>query len=78
MLNSTDHVISVAHRKLIRHSDVVSISEVFVLLINVKMPTIVDILTFMSILKFMSVEISMIFYNLMARYASKNYMRASA
>ena len=53
MLNSTEHKISTAHIELkyrqikkifaLSHSDVV-----FIMLINVKMPTIVGILTFMS------------------------------
>ena len=37
MLNSTEHQISTAHKNV-----------VFIMLINVKMPTIVGILTFMS------------------------------
>ena len=41
MLNSTEHEISNAHKKL--KSDVV-----FIQLINAKMPTIVGILTFLS------------------------------
>ena len=55
MLNSTEYEISTAHKTLnaekiktvhaIKHSDVV-----FIMLINVKMPTIVSILTFMSII----------------------------
>ena len=58
MLNSTKHEISTAHKKLkyrqikkflaLSHSDIV-----FILLINVKMPTIVGILTFKSRINFM-------------------------
>ena len=58
MLNSTEHEISTAHKKLkyqqmkkflaLSPSDVV-----FIMLINVKMPTIVGILTFMSRINFM-------------------------
>ena len=44
------------------------------MLINVKMSTILDIFTFMSILRFMSVELSINFFNLMARYASRHFM----
>ena len=52
MLNSTEHEISTAHKKIkivfaSKLSDVV-----FILLINVKMPTIVGVLTFMSIINF--------------------------
>ena len=51
MLNSTVHEISTAYNNkmlkkyfhALKHSDVV-----FILFINVKMPTIVDVLTFMS------------------------------
>ena len=53
MLNATEHEISTANKTLkyrqiekflaLSHSDVV-----FIMLINVKMPTIVGILTFMS------------------------------
>ena len=44
MLNSTEHEISSAHKFL-----ALSLSDVvFIMLINVKMPTIVGILTFMS------------------------------
>ena len=53
MLNSTEHEISAAHKKLkYRHMKMfhaLSLSDaVFIMLINVKMPTIVGILTFMS------------------------------
>ena len=59
MLNSTEHKILTAHKNLryrqmkkflaLSHSDVV-----FIMLINVKMPTIVGILTIVCILTFMS------------------------
>ena len=53
MLNLTEHEISTAHKKLkyrqIKKNLALSLSDVvFITLINVKMPTIVDILTFMS------------------------------
>ena len=58
MLISAEHGISVAHRRLkilknnyfpcSKHSD-----DVFILLINVKMPTIVGILSYMSRKRFM-------------------------
>ena len=47
MLNSTDHEIPTAHKKLkyrkIKKFIALSLSDVFILLINVKMPTIVGI-----------------------------------
>ena len=57
MLNSTEHKISTAHKKLnagkkdflaFKLSDVL-----FIMLINIKMPTVVGILTFMSMINFM-------------------------
>ena len=60
MLNSAELEISTSHRmqfiffSCLKHSDVV-----FILLINVKMPTIVGILTFMSMINFLPVELSM-------------------
>ena len=53
MLNSTEHKISTAHKKLkyrqMKKFLALSLSDVvFIMLINVKMPTIVGILTFMS------------------------------
>ena len=53
MLNSTEHEISTAHKNKISKSKEVSCFKslgdvVFIMLINVKMPTIVGILTFMS------------------------------
>ena len=52
MLNSTEHEISNAHKKLSDEKIMIFLalkpSHVPVLLINVKMPTIVGILTFMS------------------------------
>ena len=53
MLNSTEHEISTAHKKLkyrqINKFLALSLSDVvFIMLINFKMPTIVGILTFMS------------------------------
>ena len=56
MLNSTEHEISTAHKKLKYRQmkkdascfNLSVVVHVFILLINVKMPTIVGILTFMS------------------------------
>ena len=74
MLNSIEHEIPNAYKRkndekikknlALKLSDVVSI-----LLINVKMPTIVDILTLMSRIKFMRVELNMnSFNNLQANF----------
>ena len=57
MLNSTEHEISTAHEKLkcqlIKTVLAISVSDVvFIMLLNVKMPTIVGILTFMSMTNF--------------------------
>ena len=57
MLNSTEHEISTAHKKQkyrqIKKCLALCLSDVvFIMLINVKMPTIVGILTFMSRIKF--------------------------
>ena len=57
MLNSTEHEISTAQKKLkcrqMKKSLALSLSDaVFIRLINVKMPTIVGILTFMSRINF--------------------------
>ena len=57
MLNSTEHEISTAHKKVIyrqmKEFLALSLSDVvFIMLINVKMPTIVGILTFMSRINF--------------------------
>ena len=57
MLNSTEHKISAAHKKL-KHQQMrkflaLSLSDiVFIMLINVKMSTIVGILAFMSRINF--------------------------
>ena len=64
MLNSTEHKISTAHKKLknpqMKKFLALSLSGVaFILLINVKMPTIVGILTFMSRINSCSAELSM-------------------
>ena len=63
MLNSTEHKISTAYKtKLLYNKDFscFQLSDgVFIMLINVKMPTIVNILTFMSMIKFRSAELSM-------------------
>ena len=58
MLNSTEFEVSVAHKNYniekqrfplaLKHAD-----DVFILLINIKMPAVVDILTFMSRINFM-------------------------
>ena len=57
MLNSTEHEISIAHKtKIMKIKTFVEFklsNVVFILLINVKMSTIVGILTFMSIINFM-------------------------
>ena len=58
MLNSTEHEISAAHKnknaEKYRYFLLFNLSvDVFILLINVKMPTIVGILTFMSRINFM-------------------------
>ena len=58
MLNSTEHEISTAHKsKMLKKVDffiAFNLSDMlFILLINVKMPTIVGILTFMSRINFM-------------------------
>ena len=57
MLNSTEHEISTAHLKIIYQQMKLFIAlslsgVVFIMLINVKMPTIVGILTFMSMINF--------------------------
>ena len=56
MLNSTEHEISTAHKLKYRQMKkflALSLSDdVFIMLINVKMPTIVGILTFMSRINF--------------------------
>ena len=57
MLNSTVHEISTAHANLMLTNENVFVFKlsdvVFIMLINVKMATIVDILTFMSRIYFM-------------------------
>ena len=56
MLNSTEYRISTAHKtNMLKMTNffVLKLSDVFILLINVKMPTIVGILTFMSRINFM-------------------------
>ena len=57
MLNSTEHEIITAHKtKLLKMMTFLAFklsNGVFVMLINVKMPTIVGILTFMSMINFM-------------------------
>ena len=57
MLNSTEHEISTAHKneKYRQMEKLIALSlsdDVFILLIHVKMPTIVGILTFMSRINF--------------------------
>ena len=58
LINSTEHDISTAHKKnkiqISKESflDFKLSDVVFTMLINVKMPTIVDILTFMSMIHF--------------------------
>ena len=57
MLNSTEHEISTAHNKLkcrrIKTFHAFKLFDVFIMLINVKMPTNVGILTLMSMINFM-------------------------
>ena len=48
MLNSTEHEISTAHKHQMKFLALSLSGVVFILLLNVKMPTIVGILTFMS------------------------------
>ena len=52
MLNSTEHEISTEHKnKMLKMFKTFKLSEaVFIMLINVKMPTIVGILIFMSMI----------------------------
>ena len=57
MLNSAEHKISTAHKNLNTDKEVTCfnlslLDDVFIMLINVKMPTIVGILTFMSKINF--------------------------
>ena len=55
MLNSTEHEISTAHKNKNTNKEVSALSlsdVVFNMLINVYMPTIVGILTFMSSINF--------------------------
>ena len=55
MLNSTEHKISTAHTTKIPTKKYVALilsDVVFIMLMNVKMPTIVGILTFMSKINF--------------------------
>ena len=74
MLNSTEHEISTAHKKIkyrqIKKFLALSLSDVvFIILINVKMPTIVGFLTFISRINFVLswVEYEKKLYNLGAR-----------
>ena len=57
MLNSTEHEITMAQKtKLLENEDFLAFNfsdGVIIMLINVKMPTIVGILTFMSMINFM-------------------------
>ena len=56
VLNSTEHEISTSHKsKMLKNKDFLAIrrSDVFIMLINIKMPTIVGILIFMSTINFM-------------------------
>ena len=64
MLNSTEHDISTAHKKQkyrqIKKFLALSLSDVlFIILINIKMPTILGILTLMSRIISCSAELSM-------------------
>ena len=62
MLNSAEHEISTAHKNLTTKTFLaLSLSEfVFIMLINVKMPTIVGLLTFISSINFVEHEKSFI------------------
>ena len=51
MLNLDEHEISIAHKNENDFSCFETLNVVFILLINDKMPTIIGILTFMSIIK---------------------------
>ena len=57
MPNSTEHEISTAHKlkylQMKKFLDSSRLDVVFIMLINVKMPTIVGILTFMSRINFL-------------------------
>ena len=53
MLNSTEHEISTAHRQMKKFLALSILDVEFIMLINVKMPTIVGILAFMSGINFM-------------------------
>ena len=72
MLNQTEHEISqLIITKMLKNNICTALKlsdKAFILLINVKMPTIVGILTFMSRINFMLiVEHEKKFYNLKAR-----------
>ena len=60
MLNSTEHEISIAHKtEMLKHDSYLLLQNsdiVFILLINVKMLTIVSILTVMSMINFMLIS----------------------
>ena len=70
MVNSTEYGISIAHKsKMLKNKDCSGIQIlrshiVLIMLINVTMPTIFDILIFMSMIHLCSVEFSMIFITL--------------
>ena len=71
MLDSTEHEISIAHEGIMlkKKSCFKLLDAVFILLINVKMPTIVGILTFMGSINFLLslVELESFINNLDAR-----------
>ena len=51
MLNLTEHEISTAHKNMLKKRTFLAFKlsvDLFIMLINVKMPTIIGILTFMS------------------------------
>ena len=62
MLNTTEHVISTAHKNYNTEKLILFLLDVFIMLIYVKMPTIVGILTFMSMIKFMLSQVEHEFY----------------
>ena len=68
MLNSTEHEISPAKYRQIKKFLALSLLDVvFIMLINVKMPTIIGILTFMSAINFIK------FYNSGPDFFTLNY-----
>ena len=82
MLNSTDHEISTADKNCSQKLKIKTFlafilsSVVFIMLINDKMSTIVDILIFLSMINLCSVKLSIKkFYNLGARTIRVKYSK---